>query len=808
MTEKTKVKVLEEVVVRFSGDSGDGMQLAGNIFSNVSAGIGDEISTFPDYPAEIRAPQGTLGGVSGFQVHIGKGVHTPGDLADVLVAMNPAALKTNARYVKKGGVVIIDSDSFRASDLEKAAFTTDDPIQEAGLSHAQIVPVAITQMVKDSLADSGLDNKSIVRCKNMFALGLVCWLFDRPLEQAQHLLKNKFAKKPAIYEANAKVMRDGYNYGNNIHASVSTYRVESAQVKPGIYTDVNGNTATAWGLIAASEKSGLPLFLGSYPITPATDILHELAKRKDLGVKAIQVEDEIAGVCTAIGASFAGNLAVTSTSGPGLALKSEGIGLAVMAELPLVIIDVQRGGPSTGLPTKTEQTDLLQALYGRNGESPVVVVAASTPTDCFDMAFQAAKIALEHMTPVILLTDGFIGNGSSAWRIPEIDEYPEIKPNYVMPEQQGTWKPYDRNEKAVRYWAKPGTEGFMHRLGGLEKDYKTSAISTDPINHEKMVRARQQKIDSIATDIPLLKVSGDSSADLLVVSWGGTYGHLYSAVEAMNAEGKPVAFAHFNYINPLPANTEEILRRYKKVVVCELNNGQFASYLSGKVPGVNFLRYNKIQAQPFMVSELMAPSVGHPPHKLPVQAAARKAQVIVRRQIQVFTTFVNDVFPVDPYFGQRPQVVFGRQPPQCFAHHTKISSSFLSSSAHTAFLPSAPRSTEYSFTNSSICRRVTSSLSSCAYPRTNSAEADGSANANSTLRRNTRAIFRCVCRSSRRDTAIAPSGNGSPVFFSHSSPRSATSRNPFSRYVKRPSWISTPASHSSLITASATSEKR
>lgn len=347
MTEKTKVKVLEEVVVRFSGDSGDGMQLAGNIFSNVSAGIGDEISTFPDYPAEIRAPQGTLGGVSGFQVHIGKGVHTPGDLADVLVAMNPAALKTNACYVKKGGVVIIDSDSFRASDLEKAAFTTDDPIQEAGLSHAQIVPVAITQMVKDSLADSGLDNKSIVRCKNMFALGLVCWLFDRPLEQAQHLLKNKFAKKPAIYEANAKVMRDGYNYGNNIHASVSTYRVESAQVKPGIYTDVNGNTATAWGLIAASEKSGLPLFLGSYPITPATDILHELAKRKDLGVKAIQVEDEIAGVCTAIGASFAGNLAVTSTSGPGLALKSEGIGLAVMAELPLVIIDVQRGGPST-----------------------------------------------------------------------------------------------------------------------------------------------------------------------------------------------------------------------------------------------------------------------------------------------------------------------------------------------------------------------------------------------------------------------------------------------------------------------------
>ena len=589
MTEKTKVKVLEEVVVRFSGDSGDGMQLAGNIFSNVSAGMGDEISTFPDYPAEIRAPQGTLGGVSGFQVHIGRGVHTPGDLADVLVAMNPAALKTNARHVKRGGVVIIDSDSFRASDLEKAAFKTDDPIKEAGLSHAQIVPVPITQMVKDSLVDSGLDNKSIVRCKNMFALGLVCWLFDRPLEQAQHLLKNKFAKKPAIYEANAKVMSDGYNYGHNIHASVSTYRVESAQVHPGIYTDVNGNTATAWGLIAASEKSGLPLFLGSYPITPATDILHELAKRKDLGVKAIQVEDEIAGVCTAIGAAFAGNLAATSTSGPGLALKSEGIGLAVMSELPLVVIDVQRGGPSTGLPTKTEQTDLLQALYGRNGESPVVVVAASTPTNCFDMAFQAAKIALEHMTPVIL----------------DMDEYPEIKPNYVKPEQLGAWKPYDRDERSVRFWARPGVEGFMHRLGGLEKDWKTSAISTDPANHEKMVRARQQKVDNIANDLPLLQVQGNPDAELLVVGWGGTYGHLYSAVEAMNAQGKPVAFAHFNYINPLPLNTEEVLRRYKRVVVCELNNGQFAAYLSGKVPGKTFLRYNKIQAQPFMVSELI-----------------------------------------------------------------------------------------------------------------------------------------------------------------------------------------------------------
>lgn len=605
MEEKTQVKVLDKVVVRFSGDSGDGMQLAGNIFSNVSAGIGNEISTFPDYPAEIRAPQGTLGGVSGFQVHIGKGVHTPGDQADVLVAMNPAALKTNAKYVKQGGVIIIDTDSFEKSDLDKAAFKTDDPFSELGLTQ-QVVPVAITQMVKDSLADSGLDNKSILRCKNMFALGLICWLFDRPLEHAQHLLKNKFAKKPEIYAANVKVMSDGYNYGNNIHASVSTYRIESASVKKGVYTDVNGNTATAWGLIAASEKSGLPLFLGSYPITPATDVLHELAKRKDLGVKAIQVEDEIAGVCTAIGASFAGNLAVTSTSGPGLALKSEGIGLAVMAELPLVVIDVQRGGPSTGLPTKTEQTDLMQALYGRNGESPLAVVAASTPADCFDMAFNAAKIALEHMTPVILLTDGFIGNGSSAWRIPDNDEYPAIRPQYVAPEQAEGWKPYMRNEETgVRYWAKPGTEGFMHRLGGLEKDYVTSAISTDPANHEKMVKARQAKIDRIAFDIPELTVLGDESSDLLVVGWGGTYGHLYSAVEAMCQAGKPVAFAHFNYISPLPRNTEEVLRRYKKIVVCELNNGQFASYLAGKISGLNILRYNKVQAQPFMVSELV-----------------------------------------------------------------------------------------------------------------------------------------------------------------------------------------------------------
>lgn len=606
MLEKTNVKALEKVVVRFSGDSGDGMQLVGNIFSNISAGIGNQISTFPDYPAEVRAPQGTLSGVSGFQVSIGKGVYTPGDKADVLVSMNPAALKQNAKFLKPGGVAIVDIDCFKKSDLEKALFKTDDPYTEIGLK-AQVVEVPMTTMVKAALADSGMDLKAITKCKNMFALGLVCWLFDRPVESAINYIQNKFAKKPAIAEANTKVIRAGYDYGNNIHASVSTYRIETDDIRPGTYTDVNGNTATAWGLIMAAEKSGLPLFLGSYPITPATDVLHELAKRKDLGVKACQMEDEIAGICSAIGASFAGNLAATSTSGPGIALKSEAMGLAVMAELPLVIIDVQRGGPSTGLPTKTEQTDLMQCLYGRNGESPLAVVAAASPTDCFDMAFEAARIAVEHMTPVILLTDGFIANGSSAWRVPENDEYPEIKPNFVKPEmlEQG-WKPYMRNEETkVRYWAIPGTEGFMHRLGGLEKDSVTSAISTDPVNHEKMVAIRQEKVDNIAKNIPAQEIQGNPDADTLLIGWGGTYGHLYTAVQEMNAAGKPVAFAHFRYINPLPANTTDIIKKYKNVVVAELNNGQFADFLQAKHPMVNIKRINKVQGQPFLVQEII-----------------------------------------------------------------------------------------------------------------------------------------------------------------------------------------------------------
>lgn len=601
-----RVKTLDKVAVRFSGDSGDGMQLAGNIFTNVSAGLGNSVSTFPDYPAEIRAPQGSLGGVSGFQVSIGSGVHTPGDSCDVLVAMNPAALKQNYKFLKPGGVIIVDIDSFKEEGLKKAKFLTDDPIAELGIT-AQVLEVPVTEMTRAALADSGMDNKSVLKCRNIFTLGLICWLFDRPVESAIAMIQKKFAKKPAIAEANSRVIRAGYDYGHNIHASVSTYKVETEPIVPGTYTDVKGNEATAWGLIMASEKAGLPLFLGSYPITPATDILHELAKRKDLGVKACQMEDEIAGVCSAIGASFAGSLAATSTSGPGLALKSEGIGLAVMAELPLVVIDVQRGGPSTGLPTKTEQTDLAQALYGRNGESPLAVVAPTTPTDCFNMAFEASRIAVEHMTPVILLSDAFIGNGSSAWRIPEADEFPAIRPPFVPGELRENWTPYMRDEATLsRYWAIPGTPGLMHRLGGLEKDEKTGAISTDPANHARMVETRRRKVALIAEDIPLQEVKCDSpEADTLLIGWGGTYGHLYDAAEELNRQGHKVALAQFRYINPLPRNAGEIFARYKRLIVAELNTGQFADYLQARFPDKLFRRINKVEGQPFLVHEIV-----------------------------------------------------------------------------------------------------------------------------------------------------------------------------------------------------------
>ncbi len=613
MLQETNVKTIDKVVIRFAGDSGDGMQLAGNIFSNISAGEGNQISTFPDYPAEIRAPQGSLSGVSGYQVSVGKNVHTPGDEADVLVAMNPAALKTNLKYLKRDGIIVCDGESFTPANLKKAEYTTDDPVKELGIDPRKIMLVPMTTLLKHTLEGSGLDQKGMMKCKNMLALGIICWLFDRPVDSVLKKLQAKFAKKPAIYEANAKVVRAGWDYGHNTHSSMPVYRIETENGRPGKYVDVTGNTATAWGLIMASEKSGRPLFLGSYPITPATDILHELAKRKDLGVKACQMEDEIAGVCSAIGASYAGDLAVTSTSGPGLALKSEGIGLAVMAELPLVIIDVQRGGPSTGLPTKTEQTDLMQALYGRNGESPLCVLAAVSPTDCFDMAFQAAKIAMEHMTPVILLTDAFIGNGSSAWRVPEASEYPEIKPPFVTPEQiENGWKPFDRDpETSVRYWAIPGTEKAMHRVGGLEKDFNTSVISTDGANHERMVEERRRKVALIARDIPKMVPMFDEEADTILLGWGGTYGHLLSAAQELNASGRKVAFWQFRYINPLPENAIETLKKYKRIIVAELNTGMFADYLQMHLPGKEILRINKIEGQPFLVKEVVDGVIRH-----------------------------------------------------------------------------------------------------------------------------------------------------------------------------------------------------
>lgn len=606
MSDKLKIIDKEEVVVRFSGDSGDGMQLAGSIFSTIAAILGNEISTFPDYPAEMRAPRGSLGGVSSYQVHVGKRVHTPGDACDVLVAMNPAALKQNVKYLKKNGILIYDANTFVKSELAKAKFETEDPFVELGISDAvQIVGVPITESTKESLADSGMDAKSIARCRNIFVLGLIFWLFNRPIEKAVEMLTSKFAKKPEVLAANTKVITDGYNYGANTHTIVSTYRIESESAAPGLYCDVKGNVATAYGLVAAAEKAGLKLFLGSYPITPATDILHELSKLKFLGVTTVQAEDEIAGICTAIGASFGGALAATSTSGPGLALKSEAIGLAVMAELPLVIIDVMRGGPSTGLPTKTEQTDLMQALYGRNGESPAVVMAASTPVDCFHSAYMASKIALEHNTPVILLTDAFIGNGSSAMMIPDMEQLPEICIPYAPAEMKGAYQPYKRNpETLVRYKSIPGMEGMMHRLGGLEKDNATGAISTDPANHQLMTDLRQKKVDLIAREIPALSVRGDEDAEMLVVGWGGTYGHICAAVDNCRAAGLKVAQAHFTYINPLPLNTEEVLRRYKKILVCELNNGQFAGHLRSKIDGLSVMQLNEVQGQPFRIATI------------------------------------------------------------------------------------------------------------------------------------------------------------------------------------------------------------
>ncbi len=605
---ETKIEELHDVVIRFSGDSGDGMQLTGTLFSETSALHGNGICTFPDYPSEIRAPHGTVAGVSGFQVHFSaKNLDNPGDYSDVLVAMNPAALKANRVWLKPDATVIIDADTLTETLLTKAGFLTDNPIAELGLEGHNVVIASITSMTKDALEGCGLDHKSIVKCKNMFALGLCFYLFNLPEDHAKSFLETKFAKKnPLIAEANILAIKAGFNYGAATHAFANTYVTPPAPLASGRYRSISGNVATAWGLMAAAEKSGRPLFCGSYPITPATVILEELAKRKDLGIKTVQAEDEIAGICTSIGAAYAGNFAVTTTSGPGLSLKSEAIGLAIMAELPLVIVDVQRGGPSTGLPTKTEQSDLSQALYGRNGEAPLIVVAGSTPSDCFHYAFEASRLSLEHMTPTILLTDGFIANGSQAWHIPSMSDYPTINPPMATPAEDGApFMPYARNERLARSWAMPGIDGLQHRIGGLEKDQLRGSISTVPENHQAMVNTRAAKVAKVADYIPHKEIDlGQSEGELLVIGWGGTRGNLTTAVENMIQEGHSISLCHFNYIMPLQHGTEEIFTRFKKIVVCELNMGQFAGYLRQSFPHINFRQINKCEGLPFTYQQL------------------------------------------------------------------------------------------------------------------------------------------------------------------------------------------------------------
>lgn len=602
MGKKSQVIEKEEVVIRFSGDSGDGMQLTGSLFSDTAALYGNDLSTFPDYPAEIRAPQGSVGGVSGFTVHLGHSeINTPGDYADVLVAMNPAAIKANVRWINEGSTIIYDKDNFSEKNIEKAGYK-EDPVKEENLEDYNIIAAPITSMVKEALKNFGFDPKTVLRTKNMFALGMVYWLFDRNLKYTEEYFKKKFHKKPEVAKANLVALRAGYYYAETIEA-LTPVRINPAPIAAGKYRNICGNAATAWGFLAAAEKAGLKLFIGSYPITPATGILEELSARKDLGVKSFQAEDEIAGICTALGASFAGNLAVTSTSGPGLALKSEAIGLAVMAELPIVIVNVQRGGPSTGLPTKTEQADLMQALYGRNGECPVVVIAASTPSDCFHFAFEAARIALEHMTPVLLLTDGYLANGSEPWRIPKMSELPEINPPFAKKGEQPFF-PYLRDDKRLaRSWAIPGTKGLEHRIGGLEKTIK-GTVSYVPEDHEYMVKIREEKVERVAEKVPDLKVYGKDSGDLLIVGWGGSYGHLVTSVRELQSEGYNISLANFNYIKPLPKNVREVFKKFRKIVVCEINLGQFADYLRMNYQEFNYLQINKVQGLPFTVKEI------------------------------------------------------------------------------------------------------------------------------------------------------------------------------------------------------------
>lgn len=602
-------KELESVVIRFAGDSGDGMQLTGTQFTNATALFGNDLATFPDFPAEIRAPQGTLAGVSGFQIHFGSTrVHTPGDMCDVLVVMNVAALKANLKGLRKGGVIIANSDGFDSKNMRLANVPEDkNPLTDGSLSDYDVKTIDVTKITRAALTDSGLGVKEIDRCKNMFVLGLIYWMYNRSMDSSIDFIKAKFKKNEAVMNANLKVLEAGWNFGETTEMFANRFKVAPAKMEAGVYRSIMGNQAAAYGLIAASVKSGLPLFYGTYPITPASDILHELSKYKNFNVRTFQAEDEIAGICSSIGAAFGGHLAITGSSGPGIALKGEAIGLATMLELPLVVVNIQRAGPSTGMPTKTEQADLLQSYYGRNGECPVVILAAQSPADCFDMAYEACRIALQHMIPVFFLSDGYIANGAEPWKFPQSKDLPEITVEFAKERasEDGKFMPYERDEKLSRPWALPGTKGLEHRIGGIEKQNVTGNISYDAQNHEFMVHLRQEKVDRVANYIPEQKIdTGDATGDLLMLGWGGTYGALKTATGLLREEGFKVSHAHLRYLSPFPKNLGEILKGFKTVVIPELNNGQLAKIIRDKY-FVDAIPYNKIQGLPFMASEVV-----------------------------------------------------------------------------------------------------------------------------------------------------------------------------------------------------------
>jgi 2-oxoglutarate ferredoxin oxidoreductase subunit alpha len=602
-------KIVEDVVIKFAGDSGDGMQLTGSQFTNNTALIGNDLSTFPDFPAEIRAPQGTVPGVSGFQLHFSSNrIYTPGDICDVLVAMNAAALKVNLKALKQGGIIIANTDGFDSKNLRLANYPEGiNPLEDGSLAGYELYKIDVTKLTREALKDIQLGTKEKDRAKNMFVLGFIYWLYNRDLDSTLSFLHEKFSKRPEILDSNVKTLQAGYNYGETVEAFSTRYKVAKAKLPAGKYRSITGNTALAYGLIAASEKSGLPMFLGTYPITPASDILHELSRYKNFGIRTFQAEDEIAGITAAIGAAYGGSLGVTTTSGPGMALKTEAMGLAVMLEIPLLIVNIQRGGPSTGLPTKTEQSDLLQAYYGRNGECPMPVISASTPSDCFSAVYEAARIAVQHMTPVIFLSDGYIANGAEPWRFPKSEDLSEIEVSFKTGLTEGETKflPYERDEKLVRPWAVPGTAGLEHRIGGLEKEDVTGNISYDPDNHQHMVKTRQLKVDRIAEYIPLQTLdSGPETGDVLVIGWGSTYGAIKSAVAELQAQGKAVAHAHLRYVRPFPRNLGEMLKSYKKVIIPEINNGQLIKIIRDQYL-VDAIGYNKIKGVPITKSELI-----------------------------------------------------------------------------------------------------------------------------------------------------------------------------------------------------------